>query len=192
MILTDILTILLFIICFGLFSHGEIPIWMTLLFSLAAITPLAFILKWPKRFSKSRERSRLLKHRRHTVIGAFTEFHPYDTGKEKTVSVLDGYSQKAFSAEIYSHYHFEKQKIYDGTIAVFEKCDMENGQYYYNNQTITLRTLPKTFWGTEDELPPVDSIIKLVYVTSQDGTHYFVEAKNSINVLPNSHALRRF
>lgn len=173
----DFLAIIFFVVSFLLLDNTKISTTVAFFSSLAYTLPIVLVLRWPKRIRNSYQASKLLKRREHSAIGIFIEVYPFDTGKEKTVSVLDGYTQKAFSAQIYNHYHFEKQKVYDGYVGIFQKCDEKDGKFYYNNQVIKVRTLPSSAFKNDEELPPVNELYKIYYVTDPDGIHYFVDAE---------------
>ena len=138
--------------------------------------PLFLIFGGVKRIKSHIQRKKMLKGRTHRKLGTFSDIQPYDTGKEETVSVLTGYSQKQFAGTIYNHYKYEKRKVFDGLVGTFEVCKKDD-KFYYTGDKLAIRTLPRSFSYREEQLPPENGVVEITYVTGPDGMNYFLDAR---------------
>lgn len=163
------------------FSDFQIPVAISILVALISAIPFIFLAKWPQRISNHNDRRYLLKQKKHNVIGVIGSIAKYDTGETEPVKIIDGYSQRFGSFDIYQHYHIEHEKVFDGYEAIVYIPD--NQGRYFENSYIVLRTLPSTFLNKMDHFPRIDKTNmierKLTYVEDIDGEKYYIPDPNS-------------
>jgi len=166
------------------FSDLHVPIATAIIISIIISIPLVFLARWPQRISNHRERKYLLKQKKHTVTGIIASIAKYDTGKTKPVQVIDGFTQRFASLDIYTHYHIEHQKIYDGYEAIVYIANKDG--VYYDNNYIIVRTLPSTFFNKMDHFPRIDkknmSERTIAYVEDFDGEKYYIPSSNNEDI----------
>ena len=126
--------------------------------------------RWIPRAKRNKERLRLEKLPRQTMVGRLFDVVPYNTGKRTLRYSIDGFSRRLGSLDVYEHYHYEPDFIYDGFVGTFYAND---GTSYY------IRTMPDSFWGKPDQLPSTSTTISIAYVVDSDDTVYFISSSQN-------------
>ena len=155
---------------------ANLPFFIAILCTIVICLPLAFILKWPQRFVRSRKRSEIMHHKIQTAYGMFDYTIPYDTGKKENHIIYDSFTQRGLTGEIYSHYHTKTFKVYDGQVGSFIVFTKEKDHCVKTSRSIELRTMPKGFFNRTESLPECRRMYKIHFVTHVDGTNYLIEA----------------
>ena len=126
--------------------------------------------RWIPRAKRNKERLRLEKLPHQTMVGRLFDVVPYNTGKRTLRYSIDGFSRRLGSLDVYEHYHYEPDFIYDGFVGTFYAND---GTSYY------IRTMPDSFWGNPDQLPSTSTTISVTYVVDADDTVYFISSSQN-------------
>lgn len=138
-------------------------------FLLCAVIWLGFcalVLRWPKRSAEHERNQALLSQPRHTAIGSVLLFSPYDTGKVKYDSVIDGTTREiGGNWSYYVHSHTESRHVYDGFQFTLLFKDLQQAPMQFR--------VKSPLFEKEIKVPAYyDGIREVVYVTDTDGTNY--------------------